>query len=61
MYEAEEQYLKMQLAELQRSYLEATEPILKRLANIYALRQPPPIMFDIADIDPSLLDKLKRL
>lgn len=40
----EETYLRAQLAALHRSYLEAAEPYVERLAAIVALKPQPPIV-----------------
>lgn len=61
MCKAEERHLKTQLIELEREYRKKAEPYIKRLAEIEAMKPPPPIVINVANIDPSLLDKLKGL
>lgn len=48
-----------QLAEIDRAHRDAAAPILRRLAQIEALRPPPPIIMPIADLPQSLKDQLK--
>jgi len=43
---SEEQYLRQQLAELQRSYQKACEPIIKRLVSIENMKQPQQVILN---------------
>ncbi len=56
----EEQFLHEQLLRLHESYMKDAEPLLKRLADIEAMKSPPPILVDTSTLDPEILQMLKR-
>lgn len=49
-YLDEEEYLKSQLAELQRAYQKQAQPYIDRLTAIYALRPMPPVVIDLNEL-----------
>lgn len=55
----EEQYYREQLAMLHREYQKATEPIIRRLAAIDAMKQPEPMNFVSGALQwhPMMVDK----
>ena len=44
---------------LNRAYRRDAEPILRRLAAIYAVSMPEPFVVEISQLDPALIENLK--
>jgi len=54
----EEDYLRQELACLQKSYAEAAKLIIDRLVWIESMRPRPPVMFVAADLPPDVLQAI---